>query len=390
MTRNKITTPKILHIVTVAPTWKLFRGQLGYLKKKGLDFIMVSSPGELLKSYAEQESFEYKAIPIERNISLFKDIVSLCRVFFYVYQVKPDIVHSHTAKGGMIGMISAWLAGVKCRIYHLRGLRYVTTNGVKRRVLMFAEWIACKLANKVICVSHSVRHIAIEDNICPPHKITVIAHGSSNGVDALNKYNPEILDKHDVSGFRKKINLPDNVFVIGFVGRIVVDKGIIDLIEAWQQIRKYVDDIHLMIVGPIESGDKVPDKYIDILKSDDRIHVVGDVESPELCYANLDVLVLPTYREGFANAILEGMAMSLPIVATKVTGCIDPVVDGETGVLVDVKSPNQIVNAVKYLYENKEHARVMGKKGRLRALEKYKPETVWDGYYQEYMKLLAT
>jgi glycosyltransferase involved in cell wall biosynthesis len=264
----------------------------------------------------------------------------------------------------------------------------MTATGYKRWLLWWSEKIACTLAHQVFCVSHSLREVAIAENLCPADKIKVLLGGSSNGVDATTRFNSSSLPSDTRQEIRKKYGIPDHAIVVGFVGRIVRDKGIEELAAAWKILREEFLDVHLLVVGPFEPQDPVSKNVEDLLKSDPRIHLVGmDWDTPPL-YAAMDILTLPTYREGFPNTPLEAAAMQLPVVATRIPGCIDAVQDNVTGLLIPPRNAEALTEAIRLYLQHPELRARHGKAGRDRVVLSFRQEAIWEALYQEYIKLI--
>lgn len=379
---------KLMHVVAVSATLRFFRGQLGYITGRGYDVSVVGSPDDDFGRMLTELSVEGHGVPIEREISPLRDIVSLYRLVKLFRSQRPDIVHGHTPKGGLLSMIAAWMARVPIRVYHIRGLRFVTTSGLKRRILIFAERLSCALAHRVIAVSKSVVNEAIETGVCPREKITVLANGSGNGVDAVGRFNPASIPATTRQEVRQRYNIPDDAVVLGFVGRIVKDKGIVELAKAWQNIRDERPDTHLVLVGEFETGDPVPEDIHNMLASDERVHLTGVVWDVPRMYAVFDLLLFPTYREGLPNVLLEAAAMALPVVATRVTGCVDAVLDGKTGTLVPLHDHHSLAEAALTYIENEGLRTAHGEAGRKWVLDNFRPEGVWEALADEYGALV--
>ena len=379
---------KLLHITTVPMTLGFLSGQVGYMKQQGLKINALSSPGELLDKFAEREQVSVYAVEMPRRITPIKDLFAILQLWQSISKIRPQIVHAHTPKGGLLGTISAWLARIPIRIYHMRGLPLMTATGYKRWLLWWSEKIACTLAHQVFCVSHSLREVAISENLCPADKIKVLLGGSSNGVDATTRFNRSSLALDTRQEIRRKYGIHTNAVVVGFVGRIVRDKGIEELATAWKILREEFLDVHLLIVGPFEPQDPISSDVEDLLKSDPRIHLVGmDWNTPPL-YAAMDILTLPTYREGFPNTPLEAAAMQLPVVATRIPGCIDAVQDHVTGLLVPPRDAEGLTEAIRLYLQHPELRDQHGKAGRDRVVLSFRQEAIWEALYQEYIRLI--
>jgi len=380
---------RLVHITTVPGSLGFVRGHVGYAKSKGLDVHAVSSPGELLTQFASDEKVPVHAVDMPRRITPLRDLVAiarLCRVFRAVH---PHIVHSHTPKGGMLGMISAWITRVPVRIYHIHGLPMITAKGYKRVLLSWSEKAACTLAHQVLCVSHSIRDVAIAEGLCPSAKIKVLLNGSINGVDAEGKFNPSRFDEHARAQTRSSYGIPADAVVIGFVGRIVHDKGLVELVEAWKSLRGEFSDLNMLVVGAFESKDMVPPETEKVLKEDPRIILTGKLADVSQVYSAMDILALPSYREGFVVVALEAASMGLPVVATDVPGCRDAVVDGVTGTLVPPRDSTALALAVCQLIIDPNLRHEYGQSGRKRVLRDFRQEDMWEALYSEYTSLLS-
>jgi glycosyltransferase involved in cell wall biosynthesis len=286
-------------------------------------------------------------------------------------------------------MMAAALCRVPVRIYHQHGLPLMTASGPKRRILRWTERTACRLAHQVICVSKSVREAAIAEGLCSPQKIKVLGQGSIDGVEGDRKFNPARLSTESAQGVRARYHIPEGAPVMGFVGRIVRDKGLIELAQSWRVLREEYPALHLLVAGPFESQDPIPTDVDTTLRSDPRVHVAGLVHDMPSIYRILDLLVLPTYREGFPASLLEAAAMELPVIATRIPGCVDAVRDGETGLLVPVRDVEALTAAVRIYLADPTLRRKHGATGRHRVLRDFHPETIREALFQEYLRLLA-
>ena len=379
---------RLIHITTVPQTLKFLAGSVGFMKARGFEICVFSSPGVFLDQFADKEEVAAHAVEMARRITPFRDSVALFRLWRELRRINPHIVHAHTPKAGLLGMISAWLARVPVRIYHIHGLPMMTARGYKRTLLRWSEKVSCLLAHKVLCVSKSIREVAIVEGLCLASKIEVLLGGSIGGIDSAVKFNPLHIENQKIIELRKAYAIPDDAQVVGFVGRIVRDKGLVELVEAWKALRKEYPALHLLLVGPIESQDPVPASVEQVLKSDPRIHLTGRQRDVPLFYAAMDILVLPTYREGFPYAPLEAAATAIPVVATRIPGCIDAVQDGTTGTLVAPRDATALADAIRTYLNDSDLRRRHGSAGRQRVLRDFRQEAIWEATYNEYMRLL--
>lgn len=381
-------TVKLLHMTTAPQSLDFFIGQIGYMKNNGFEVCALSSPGEFLDEFSVREQVTVHATEMPRRISPLQDIVAIFRIWRYMRQIRPQIVHAHTPKGGLLGTISAWLAGVPVRMYHIHGLPLETATGYKRFLLWLSEKVSCLLANQVFCVSNSIREVAISEGLCPGTKLKVLLKGSINGVDAINRFSKSNFDESIVQETRSKYGIPQDALVIGFVGRVVCDKGIAELVGAWEILRTEFSDLHLLVIGPWEPQDPISKDVEYVLKNDDRVHLTGEVREPEVFYTTMDILALPTYREGFGNVLIEAAAMELPTVATRIPGCVDSVQDGVTGTLVPPRDSKALADAIRQYLIDPELRHRHGQAGRDRVLRDFCPELIWEALHQEYVQFL--
>ena len=380
----------LLHITTVPESLGFLTGQAGYMRARGIETIGLSSPGTLLTHFAQNEQVPVYAVQMPRRITPLRDLVTIFKVCRVIRRVNPNVVHGYTPKGGLLGMISARLMQVPVPIYHVLGLPFMTATGLKRQILRWTEQIACRLALQVFCVSHSVRDILITEGLCPADKVKVLANGSINGVDSSKRFNPARLEPAARQATRARYQIPDSAIVIGFLGRIVRDKGLIELTQAWQMLKSQWTDLHLLIVGQFEPHDPLPAAVEEIMRSDPAIHLTGYVDEIVDLYQAMDLLVLPTYREGFPVVPLEAAAMRLPVIATQIPGCSEAVADGVTGRLVPPYDALALAEATQ-TYLNDPELRVRhGQNGRERVIQNFRPELIWEATYQEYLRLLQS
>lgn len=377
-----------MHITTVPVSLNFFKGQIGFMKAKGFEVHALSSPGPELGAFAARESVPVHAVDMPRRITPLNDLVALARLYRRLRSVRPHIVHAHTPKGGLLGMLGAWVARTPVRVYHIHGLPLTTATGYKRVLLSSSEKIACRLAHRVFCVSASIRDVAVAKRLCPASKIDVLANGSINGVDTATQFNVARKDDDLKRRVRAEYGIPADALVIGFVGRIVRDKGLIELVRSWQVLRERFETSHLLVVGAFEPQDPIPAETAAALSEDPRIHLTGRVEDTSKAYAVMDVLALPSYREGFGLVAAEAAAMEVPVVATSVPGCIDAVQHSVTGTLVPAYDAKALSEAIARYLGDPELRRSHGQAGRLRVERDFRPEALWNALYTEYIHLL--
>jgi len=383
-----MTRPRLVHVVTSPfSAWALMRGQLRFMREAGFDVTIVSAPGATLDKTAAREGVRAVAVPMQRKPTPCRDLVSLARLTKLLKRIRPDIVHVSTPKAGLLGGLATRVTGAPVRIHTLRGIRAGASVGPLARTLVAAERMTCRSAHRVYCVSESVRRQAIELGLAPPEKLVVLGSGSSNGVDSSQfNRNPELLRRSEE--LRKEVRLPGRAPVIGFVGRLVRDKGVVELFEAFRALRDRFPRLRLLTVGAFESYDAVPPKARSEMEGSDGVVFAGHLDDVAPAYALMDVLALPTYREGFPNVPLEAASMELPVVATRVTGCVDAVVDGVTGTLVPARDAPALAEALHRYLGDPKLRQSHGRAGRERVVREFQQERIWQALYDEYVRLL--
>lgn len=364
----------------------LMRGWPAYLRRNGFAVETISTDDRALSEFAAREQIEKThLVEMTRRITPVTDLRCVFKIAGILRRGRFDLVHASTPKGGLLGMLAATLAGVPVRIFTLRGLPIVVSRGWKRRLLWICDWLTFRLAHRVTAISASVAQEAVSLGLCPAAKITVIGHGSSNGIDAARYTRKTAIAD---APLRSKWCIPPGAVVIGFVGRIVHDKGIIELEQAWQRVRAAEPLARLVIVGTPNDEDPLPPEVMQRLQNDDRVVLAGWMDNPAAAYEAMDLLVLPTHREGFGNVLLEANSMELPVIASRVTGCVDAVVDGVTGLLFSVRDAESLANAILTLVRDPDRRQAMGTAGRERVLRDFRSEVIWEGMLRLYREEL--
>jgi glycosyltransferase involved in cell wall biosynthesis len=375
----------ILHVTTVAKTFGFLEGQVRFMGSRGAD--IYSAAGEA-RGIPKNWPIPFSTVEMRRRITPVRDLIAIWQLFRMIGRINPNIVQGHTPKGALLAMIAATISRVPIRIFQVHGLPHVAARGVRRVLLVLATRVSCMLANKVFCVSNSARKILVEEALCPPHKAVVLGNGSSGGVD-LRRFDPEVCSLATGRAFRQALSIPGTAVLAGFAGRIVRDKGIAELAQAWLTLRAQFPDLHLVIAGEAEDQDPIPADAREILKSDPRIHLIGRCQEIPQFYSACDLIVLPTYREGFPNVVLEAGAMGIPTVATRVPGCTDAVVDGVTGTLVAPHDPAELAAAIARYVADPGLRRLHGTAARTRVLRDFRPRIIHDDVYRHYCDLLG-
>lgn len=375
----------ILHIVNIYFVLPYFLGdQLKYFKNEGYREHIICSESPELASFAQKMGADYKEVQINRALSPIADLRAIQQSWCYIRQNKIDIVVGHTPKGGLIAMMAGFLAKVRKRIYFRHGLVYETSTGFKRNLLIAIDRFTAALATDIVCVSPSVAKRSIKDGLNKEHKQRVLGCGTCNGID-IKRFSRVALDYQKLDLMRKELKINPNDIVIGFTGRLVKDKGIIELLEAFDILTKRYFHLKLLLVGMLEDRDALPKEVENRIKTDKQVIHTGYVKNEMIpyYYGLMDLFVLPSYREGFPTSVLEASAMELPVVTTRVTGCIDSIIEDETGYFGALNAID-LAKQLDRILCLPDKGVSMGKKGRVWVKTNFNSEVIWHEIEQLY------
>jgi lipopolysaccharide/colanic/teichoic acid biosynthesis glycosyltransferase len=378
--------PRLTFLVTAAVSAGFFRGQLAFLVANGCDVDFASSPGPQLDATRDQGARPW-AVPMEREIAPLRDLVSLWRLWRLFRRTHPDLVVAGTPKAGLLGTIAARLAGVPRVVYTLHGLRLETTSGWKRCLLWSTEWLACHAAHGIRSVSLSLRARMIDLGLTAPEHCVVIGSGTSNGVDVEHWRRTSFAELAGQET-RHRLGIAQSAPLVGFVGRLTRDKGIAELYAAFTRLRRTYPDLRLLLVGGFEAGDPVPAALRSLIETDSAVSITHFVADVAPYYWAMDILTLPTYREGFPGVPLEAQAASVPVVTTDATGAADAILDGITGLRIPVGDADALTVALDRLLGDSQLRSRMGRAGCKWVQERFARETVWQELLVSYRSIL--
>lgn len=375
--------PRLLIAVTSPLSVMFYKGQLAWLRSQGFEVHFLCAPSAQAREAVEAQGATFHAVEMERSIAPWADLRSLFQIARLLIRLRPAIINTGTPKAGLLVMIAAALVGVRARVYTIHGLRLETFTGIKRRIFMFIERVVCGLATDVLCVSRGLRDRVSELALCPRGKSSVAAGGSVNGIP-VERFARERWAEAGRT-LRTANGIAADALVIGFVGRFVRDKGMRELAQVWSWIRERHPTAHLLMVGDLEQGDPPDPADYRRLQADERVHWTGFLSEIYHCYAAMDLLLFPSYREGLSITLLEAAAMEVPAVASDIPGCRDAVVSRQTGVLVPVHDVEGLRSAVTHYLSDLTLRRRHGQAARAYLVENFSQPQVWQAlstYYR--------
>lgn len=347
---------KIIRAVTVPQSLGFCREVMMKMRDKGYEMLAVSSPGPELDDIRDNDGFRTIAVPMARHISLMGDIKSLWNMIKVFRKEKPYMVHSMTPKAGLVCMIAGWLTGVPVRVHMFTGLVWPTSTGLKRKILMATDWLTCACATHVLPEGQGVLN-DLKNGGITKKPLKVLGYGNVKGVD-MDRFNPNrFVD----------IKKDERVFTYMFVGRLVGDKGVNELVEAFTRLHDKYSNTRLVLVGKYEENlDPVKSITLDRIKANSAIDACGPKYGEDLLveYMKADCHVLPSYREGFPNTPMEAGALGLPNIVTNINGSREIVVDGENGLIVPPRTAEPLYNAMERILTDTELRKKIKKNAR--------------------------
>lgn len=382
---------KLIHVFSIFGTAEsFFDGQFKYLTDQGYEIVVVSSDAPNTDAFCKRNGVRFVPLNIPRSVSpmaIVKAVKSICSL---IRKEKADAVFGHTPVGALCAIIAARLCGVKNRVYYRHGLIYTTMKGLKHTIFKAEEKFVASLATSVINVSHSLSKLAVADGLNKAEKQYVIGHGTCGGIDAQNIFNPSLVDADKLLFIKKNLDFNDADIVFGFCGRICNDKGIPELVDAFELFQKLHSNIKakLLFIGRFDTRDGISEEKKQQIESNSDIVISGHIDKVEIpyYYSMLDVFVFPSHREGFGMCVVEASAMEKPILDSRAHGCVDAIVEHETGEYIDL-SADEICKGMELMLDEELRGK-LGKSGRKRVLEWYDFQVMWPLVSDLYKKIL--
>ena len=375
---------KLIRITTVPLSLdKLLSGQLNFMQSY-YDVVAVSSEKDYLERIGTRENVRTFHLEMSRKITPIKDFIAVVKLFLFLKNEKPLIVHTHTPKAGIVGMLASKLAGVPHRFHTVAGMPLLEAKGFTRKILNFVEKVTYACATKVYPNSFGLQTIILENNFCNLNKLKVLANGSTNGIDT-SFFSNSWLSIDQNRNLKIQLNITEDDFVFVFVGRLVRDKGINEMVSAFENLQKDNNRVKLLLVGDYESDlDPLLPETMDKIQENKSIIFVGFQNDVRPFFAISNVLVFPSYREGFPNVVLQAGAMGLPSIVSNINGCNEIIINWQNGLIIPVKNQKSLFDAMKLVYNDMSLYNNLRSNSRQRIVDFYEQKVVWEALLKEY------
>jgi glycosyltransferase involved in cell wall biosynthesis len=367
---------------------KLLEGQLQFMSSY-LDIVAVSSDKTYLSQVASREGVRSHAIEMSRTISPIKDFIATCKMYRFLKKEKPEMIHSHTPKAGIVSMLAARLAGVPLRLHTVAGLPLMEASGIKRSILNLVERLTYSCATQVLPNSQGLVKFVEDHKFAKPSKISMIGNGSSNGIDTTY-FNPNLYDDNFRTTLRNELSIEKDSFTFIFVGRIVADKGIHELVDSFLKIYTKNDKVTLLLVGAFEPElDPIKEDVLEIIESHPAIKSVGFKNDVRPYFAISQALVFPSYREGFPNVVMQAGSMGLPSIVSDINGCNEIIIESVNGLIIPVKDVEKLTEAMKNMLSRPLVFEEKSSEIREMIVQRFERKIIWDALLKKYQELIG-
>ncbi|WP_374330105.1 glycosyltransferase family 4 protein [Soonwooa sp.] len=381
--------PKLIRVTTVPISLdKLLGKQLSFMDQH-FDLTAVSADAPVLVEVGKKLGVKSYPVEMTRQITPVQDLKALWKMYRFLKSERPDVIHSHTPKAGLVSMLAAKLAGVPHRLHTVAGLPLMEAQGLKRKILMLVEQLTYTAATHVYPNSKGLSDFILENKLTTRSKLKVIANGSSNGIDTTY-FDKDNLDQNDLLVLKKSLKIEDDDKVFIFVGRLVGDKGLNELIEAFDEIGKDNVKTKLILVGTFEDElDPLQTSTLEKIKSNSNIINVGWQTDVRPYLAIADILTFPSYREGFPNVVMQAGAMGLASIVSNINGCNEIIIEYKNGLIIPVKNKKALAEAMQKLLNDQALLNSLKTNARPMIVDRYQQQVVWDALLTEYKSLLG-
>jgi glycosyltransferase involved in cell wall biosynthesis len=383
--------PKLIRITTSPIAFRyLLRGQMHYMKQKGMDVVMISSEGPDVEEVVLNEGCRFIPVQMNRAITPFQDIRAIRKLMRIFRNERPQIVHTHSPKAGLLGMIAAKLSGVPIRLHSNSGTPLISAIGIKRPLYFTTEFITSWCSTRVLPNSRSLFEYLAVSKVCSREKLVLIGNGSTNGVDCLH-FNPDAIGPGQKLDFIHSVNAGPESFFFLFAGRLLASKGVIELVEAFVDLHKSYPQARLMLAGNLETHmDTLPEEVISGIYSHPAIIQLGWVKDIRLPMSVANVLVHPSHREGFPNVLLQAGAMDLPVICSDCIGNVDVIDHNQNGIVVAVGDKVKIREAMEFALSNPDVMEQYAASLHQKVVSQYNTPAVQGNVHDFYTQCLAS
>ena len=384
---NKI---KLLRITTETYSLRiLLKGQLRYMSENGMDVYMSSTPDKHVADMEESQKARFYPLHLSRELTPVKDLIALYNTIRLIRKIKPQIVHTHSPKAGIIGMLAAYICNVPLKMHTVAGLPLMEVTGPKRKLLNFVESLTYWCADWVLPNSQELKQFILDNNLSSnKSKVSVLGNGSSNGIDLeYFSVNPSLLAES--RDFREQHGIDEHDIVLAFMGRLANYKGVNELVKAFQILQQHHNNLKLILIGAPEDLNPLEEATDSEIVNNTSIIAVGHQNDVRKFLVASDIFVFPSYREGFPQALLQASAMGIPCIATNINGCNEMIEDGKTGILIQPKSVEAIVEACEKLIENRQASERMGMLAQQFVLRNFEQQQLWKAIHSFYNSKLT-
>jgi glycosyltransferase involved in cell wall biosynthesis len=386
---NTLADKKLIRITTVPMALRyLLPGQMKFMQQNGFEVIMISANGPELKDVIENEQCRHIIVPMTRKITPLQDLKCLLQLIKIFKKEKPDIVHTHTPKAGLLGMLAAKFSGVKVSIHTVAGMPLMVENGFKLQLLKRIEKLTYWAAGNVWPNSTSLYNYIIENKFTAASKLKIIANGSTNGIN-IDRFNKEVLDPKMLDDIKNSISYSPQCIYLLCIGRLVADKGIVELVNVFLSLQKTHTALKLIVVGDYEEElDPLPEAIKQQIQNNTNIIHINWTQQVEYYMHIANCMVFASHREGFPNVLLQAAAMQLPIICSRITGNVDIVTDKQTGLIFETANEQQMKAQVEYAISNPVEMQQMAISLQQIIKKDYRRENIWQNMLSAYKSLL--
>jgi glycosyltransferase involved in cell wall biosynthesis len=380
---------KLIRITTVPMALcYLLPGQMKFMQQNGFDVLMISADGPELGEVIKNEGCRHIIVAMTRKITPLQDIKCLQQLIKIFKKEKPDIVHTHTPKAGLLGMLAAKLCGVKVRIHTVAGMPLMVEKGFKLQLLKFIEKLTYKAASHVWPNSNSLYNYIKENKFAPIKKLKIIGKGSTNGIN-IKRFNKDVLDEVVINKVKNNIGYEPQLTYLLCIGRLVADKGIVELVNVFSALQKKQANLKLIVVGDYEEElDPLPVTIMQQIKTNADIIHIKWTQQVEYFMHIANYFVFASHREGFPNVLLQAGAMELPIICSRIAGNVDIVSDKQTGLIFDAANEMQMEQQIEYAISHPDEMEAMAVSLQQIIKKDYERENIWQNILSAYKSLL--